>query len=212
VPIFYQSMPFYCRLILACCLWGGFGVFAQAADNATNANIDVEQSARELVRCSAVGDMGCVLLQVKRASLGNMSIVNLPEYRHGMTALFAAAANGQIKVMKYLMSLDALPNAADRRGQTALSAAAYGGHFEAVQLLLQGGAAINVKPLEGPTPLLAAMQSGKLEIVELLIKQGADVDFRDTSGLSPRQFAKILGKQDLIVAIQKSTERSDERP
>ena len=61
--------------------------------------------------------------------------------KHGMPAVFAAAAEGHTEVVEALLRLGCDPNAPDEYGQTALMQAAIRGHDGVVGALLEHGGA-----------------------------------------------------------------------
>ena len=94
-------------------------------------------------------------------------------------ALPIAANNGDMELVKQLISLKADVNAPSRDyGRTALQAAAKQGHMEVVEKLLAKGANINAPPGNnyGHTALQAAAEQGHMEIVEKLLAKGANIN------------------------------------
>ncbi|HEY0072973.1 MAG TPA: ankyrin repeat domain-containing protein [Abditibacteriaceae bacterium] len=91
----------------------------------------------------------------------------------GQTALFLAAGNGHVEVIKLLLSKGADVTAESIEGNTPLVWAAFNGQAEAVRLLLQAGADPNQPNKAGTTALAVASQQGHLEVVRVLKESGA---------------------------------------
>lgn len=88
-------------------------------------------------------------------------------------SLRQAAAKGDIKQVKSLISKGADVNAKSKWGQTPLHLAARAGQKDMVELLITKGAEVNAKNKWGRTPLRIATNRGHTEIVDLLRKHGA---------------------------------------
>lgn len=108
-----------------------------------------------------------------------MSIDKVDEV--GCRGLHRAAAEGDLKLVKWLVEKKARINAKDHSGQTALHKAAYKGDLKVVRFLVENTADVNVLDIFGMTALKMAMaqckRSGSLgrdatkeyaEIVKLL--------------------------------------------
>lgn len=91
----------------------------------------------------------------------------------GRTALQAAAAVGEVTMVKQLLLKGAEVNAAAAmdNGATALQAAAINGHLQVAQILLEHGADIcaAASPVNGRTAIEGAAEFGRLHMVELLL-------------------------------------------
>jgi len=96
--------------------------------------------------------------------------------------LIAAAQEGDLEVMKYLLGKGADVNAKLGIGWTALMAAAGRGNAEAVKFLLDKGADVNAKLRSGRTALMAAAEQGNAEVVKFLLDAGANVNARERDG------------------------------
>ncbi len=118
-------------------------------------------------------------------------------YRHGETALMAAAAGGHLPVVKLLVERGAKVNAAGDRGETALMRAVHHGYLPIVQYLIEKGADVNHKGIQGTTALHYAAWSSRDEIVQCLLDHGADVNAADemTIGRTPLGLAAYFGDQ-----------------
>ncbi len=117
-------------------------------------------------------------------------ILNLPTI-HGITPLAVAAWNGDVDMVKLLITYNAKvdPISTDNGGDgdgdgdddghgivisgSPLFMAARNGHMEVVKTLLNEGADVNFANQEGCTPLRAAYEHGHFEIAEYLQSKGA---------------------------------------
>jgi ankyrin repeat protein len=101
-----------------------------------------------------------------------------PEYDMAASALTAAAAAGNERMMRKLLDIGAQVDWVEPNRDTPLNQAAMSGNIECVRLLLEAGA----DPIRGPdsaiqdspTPLGCACIGGHIEIVKLLLTSGAD--------------------------------------
>jgi RNA polymerase sigma factor (sigma-70 family) len=85
-----------------------------------------------------------------------------------LTALDAAASEGELPLVELLL-VDGLDvDAADARGRTLLSLAAQRGNVDAVELLIRHGANVNARDAAGVTPLGWAERAGQRAVAALL--------------------------------------------
>ncbi len=114
------------------------------------------------------------------------------EITHG-TALMIACANGNLKMVRELLSYGANPNHVDNIGVSALIYVCGSTSVEQVPSiileLLKHGANIDHADQQGWTPLIEAARSGTEECVKLLLGKGAKVDFQDNMGRTALMFA-----------------------
>ena len=97
------------------------------------------------------------------------------------TLLTAAAAHGQIELLRELLRRNASVDLQDSSGVTALMQASQG-HIEMVRELLRRGARVDVQDDGGGTALMHAAFKGELAILRLLISHSANVDLQARSG------------------------------
>lgn len=112
---------------------------------------------------------------VKRLLRGGADVNSTDENR--VTALMVAAENGNVEMMKCLISKGiSMERPYTNNAQyTPLSLAAKSGNWEAVQLLLDHGADANDTSTQ-LTPLYVAAENGYLDIVQLLAEHNADIN------------------------------------
>jgi ankyrin repeat protein len=156
---------------------------------------------------------------VETARIGVNFSVPAAGYPDGTPLLTLAARDGAVKVMRYLLSAGADPNARTPIGETALMLAAYfsedwerGGtaherHDRAVQLLLQAGASVENEP-NNYTPLSYAAYKGRANIMHTLLQHGARVDGDTYGGMcyvnTPLMMAAIQGHFDVALTLLKA--------
>ncbi|KAL4926755.1 ankyrin repeat domain-containing protein [Aspergillus undulatus] len=108
----------------------------------------------------------------------------------GWTPLMSASHNGNVGVMRKLLSHGADPNAHDDNHNTPLLFA-LSGDFEAitVPVLLEHGADVNQPDDEGLTAIMWAIIAKSIAILPVLIEHGADINHRDRRGRTPLMVA-----------------------
>lgn len=122
----------------------------------------------------------------------------------------AAAKNGHIHIVQFLMDNGADVNSRSTTKLASLSAAVKNGHIHIVQVLLEHGAGeANVDQrfrLDARheeignvecTPLAFATQKGNKDLVKLLLAYGANPNIRDSKGKPPLFWAERARQWDL---------------
>ncbi|KAL3829520.1 hypothetical protein ACJIZ3_018322 [Penstemon smallii] len=79
---------------------------------------------------------------------------------HGATVLHAAAAKGQVEVVKYLTSYSEIMNSTDNQGNTALHIAAHRGHLSVVEALILASPSLVNATNEAKETFLHAIVTG----------------------------------------------------
>jgi ankyrin repeat protein len=101
-------------------------------------------------------------------------------------ALFFAAAENAVEIIRLLLSDGTNPNAlVDSYTGTPFMVAARNGQTEAVEVLLEAGARVDVQASHGATALGMAISNNVDDIVEILVERGADVRRKGESGATP---------------------------
>jgi len=96
--------------------------------------------------------------------------------------LVLAAARGDVKTVRLLITQRVDVNAADRDGTTALHNAVWAAEPEIVDALLRAGATATVTNAFGMTPVYIAAEQGNSTILRRLLDAGARPDTADASG------------------------------
>ena len=114
------------------------------------------------------------------------------------TPLHKAAALGQSRRVRELLSAGADPNAKDINGLTPLHLAAVQGHVESVLTLLGDNADPNGRAKNGATPLHQAAFQGHVETVRTLLCNNANPNPRGYSGYTPLHLAASQGHTETV--------------
>jgi uncharacterized protein len=116
----------------------------------------------------------------------------------GENAMMLASLNGDIDLVKLLISKDAEVN---KKGWTPLHYAASNGHDDIVQLLLDNSAYIDAGSPNGTTPLMMAARGGHISTIKLLLDSGADVTIKNQIGMTALDFAKLYKEPDAVEGL-----------
>ncbi|WP_257294417.1 ankyrin repeat domain-containing protein [Endozoicomonas sp. YOMI1] len=101
----------------------------------------------------------------------------------GMAAVHIATKNGNLGLLRSLLSCNADINRQDKKGMTALHHAVKSNNLQALQLLLDHKADMNIQEIDGYTALhLAAGNPKKPELFDTLIAHDASFDLADFKG------------------------------
>ncbi len=112
----------------------------------------------------------------------------------GRTALHQAAANGNLVVLKSLLSHGAQINSLNSIRETPLHFAALFGQLAALKILIARGAKLNEKSRHTQaTPLLAAAENGHEAIIRELLDSGAKKELKDAFGkTAPERYKEYV--------------------
>jgi ankyrin repeat protein len=119
-------------------------------------------------------------------------------YCFARSAIIAAAAIGQTKIIQTLIQAGANPNDKDAIGGTPLALAAENNHLETVQALVSAGALVNQTAIFGNTPFLLACEKGAVEVAEFLVHHGADITIVNRDRETALMKAAALGNFPLV--------------
>lgn len=123
--------------------------------------------------------------------------------QQGRTALMSAAMIGSREILDYLISKDALLEAADHVGNKALHYGATQGHLEVIESLIDAGANMDSTNANGEVPLFMAARQGHWKTIELLIDSGADTETADYTGRGLMDYAKMAKDRRIARKLQK---------
>lgn len=117
------------------------------------------------------------------------------------TLLHIAARNGDLEIVKLLISLGARIDARNRRLQTPLLWAIHNGHLDLVNFFIEHGSNILIRENEGGTPLSWAVYTGQLKITERLL-QCPEIDINTeeegNGHNTPLHWASYQGYTDIV--------------
>ena len=120
------------------------------------------------------------------------------EDRAGENALMMASLNGDLELVKLLISKDAEVN---KKGWTPLHYAASNGHDDVVQLLLDNSAYVDAGSPNGTTPLMMAARGNHVSTVKILLDNGADLTVKNQLGLTALDFAQHYRAPDVVKGL-----------
>jgi uncharacterized protein len=120
------------------------------------------------------------------------------EDRAGENALMLAALNGDMDLVKLLISKGAEVN---KKGWTPLHYAAANGNDDIAKLLLGYSAYVDAQSPNGTTPLMMAARGDHISTLKLLLDSGADINAKNQIGMSALDFAKQYKAPDAIKGL-----------
>lgn len=124
---------------------------------------------------------------------------------HGASALFYAAMQGHVEVVKLLLSGGATVDGLTNDDESALFIASRGGHAEVVSTLLESKAKPDQAESVGSvTALYVASLQGYTAIVDLLVAAGANTQLAIKSGAAPLHAACWHGHTGAVTALLKA--------
>lgn len=135
----------------------------------------------------------------------------------GCTALWGAAATGNLQMCRLLLKHGADLNAMNDICATPLSIAINNGHDEIIDFLLKQGARVdfeippaetiqleNFDELGGVTPLYIAVGNQDIGTIKKLLKRGANVNRTGRNGFTPLKRAAYMGYLDVVKILLKA--------
>ena len=137
---------------------------------------------------------------VKNLYNKNSTVVDARDISDGHTALLIATKRRDAGWIRYLLTLGANPNIADKAGVTPLMLASQLGFVDGIALLASKGARVDAPNEAGETPLILAVHRHDMAMVRILLAAGADADHSDNSGRTARDYAKLDGADSQMLA------------
>eukprot|EP00914_Ancora_sagittata_P020467 GHVO01040425.1.p1 GENE.GHVO01040425.1~~GHVO01040425.1.p1 ORF type:complete len:509 (+),score=91.25 GHVO01040425.1:130-1527(+) len=122
--------------------------------------------------------------------------------KHGQTALFFAARDGNLKCVEWLVQGGSDVNRHDTALQTALFYAARDGRTNVVKHLIENNADVNAVDNLGQTALFYACRDGRAQTVELMLAKGAKSNIKDKFKKLPWTYAMRNGHKDLAMYVK----------
>ena len=162
--------------------------------------MDVYEAKEALLAAAEKGEA----VQARRAVAALIAVGADLEARNsgigGVTALYLAAENGHLNIVRLLVDKGSHVNVAMRRfgtfdeNRTPLQKAAENGHLEIVRLLADRGAHMN-------SALFLAAKNGHLDIIRMLVDKGIDVNTETENGGQTALFAAVSSKHLEVVRL-----------
>jgi ankyrin repeat protein len=115
----------------------------------------------------------------------------------GVTPLMAAAFQGDVEVVRALLSRHVALDATDRVQKTAMVYAAGAGRSHVVELLLNAGVPVNARYDAQLTALMWAAGNGFADTTRLLLQRGADPALADDRGKNAVTIAREADHPDI---------------
>ncbi len=118
---------------------------------------------------------------------------------NGVTALFVAAAAGDLTELERLLEAGAwVERASSADGRTPLLAAAAAGHLEVVERLLKEGAGFDMRGKDGKGAMELAIDRKDLPLVQLFCASGVDPAAKSGARPSPMEYARMQGAGEIL--------------
>lgn len=112
---------------------------------------------------------------------------------HGYTALMRAAKDGEVAIVRELLSLPGIDlSLTNVDGNNVLWNGCFADSIEIVSMLLDAGVALDNINDNGVTALMYTASSGKEVMTRLLIDKGADVTIRNLDDFSALDLASTI--------------------
>ena len=108
---------------------------------------------------------------------------------------FAALNDGNVEIIKVLVSMGAIVNAKADDSRTPLHVALSNKNIEAAETLIDLGADVNISEDSGLTPFDTAIMYGLVRIVEACLSHGANVNPAEQRDLPPPLHMAVLSKK-----------------
>ena len=159
---------------------------AEARKTALETNIkDGDDLATPLIIAARDGklDFVKVLLRYKANIEARGTITIDGKIKDGCTALWVAAANGHLAVVRRLIEQNVEVDARTSTNSTPLRAATSFGHLDIVRCLVENGAEVNARnTFYLSTPLMVACYNDRIDVASYLVENGADIHLEDRFG------------------------------
>ncbi|KAK9810786.1 hypothetical protein WJX73_007231 [Symbiochloris irregularis] len=155
---------------------------------------NVSSQSSQLIDAAARGDVQSLPTLVANTDIDSQD-------EEGWCALHAAAFNGQLEVLDWLLQHKALVDVPDKEGRTSLHLAALSGQVGAVDSLCVKGADLKLWDRDGLTPLHKAAAQGHLATVEKLLLHGSQPSKLSKGGFAAAHLAACKGHTEVLVCL-----------
>ncbi len=141
----------------------------------------------------------CLAMQRNMSELGKELVktgvdVNVTGGYDKTTPLMSAAYNGDMEMVKFLISAGADIHKKDKNGATVMKYAAGSGQVEMVQFFEEKGIALDEPDNQGSTPFMYAAFCEKREMLTYLANRGVNIDAQDKDGYTAFIWAARHGR------------------
>ena len=175
---------------------------AEARKTALETNIkDGDDLATPLIIAARDGKLDFVKALLRyEANIEARGTINIDgKIVDGCTALWVAAANGHLAVVRLLIEQNAEVDAGTSTNSTPLRAAAFNGHLDIVRCLAENGADVNARRISDlSTPLIVACYNDRIDVVSYLLENGSDIHLEDNIGNTALHDAARRGHVELV--------------
>jgi len=167
---------------------------AVSDDDDTTLSTAAKNGHLEVIRCLCAAVTGGGSSSGERFySMGTCINMNVLA-KNGVTPLCAAASEGHVEVVVFLLRRRASPDMpVVGNASPSLLAAASAGHLHILRLLCDARADLDASRSDGITPFIAAVAAGFPEVVRCLVSCGASVNKAQTNGWTALMCASHLG-------------------
>ena len=148
---------------------------------------------------------------VKNLYNKNSTVVDARDISDGHTALLTATKRRDTGWFRYLLTLGANPNIADKAGVTPLMLASQLGFVDGIAMLASKGAKVDAPNEAGETPLILAVHRHDIAMIRILLTAGADPNHSDNSGRTARDYAKLDGADSQVLAEIDKNDKAKKR-
>jgi hypothetical protein len=130
----------------------------------------------------------------------------------GPTLLIYAAAQGDLRLCRLLMSRGVGVDARTEAGDAAILAAARSGRLAVLHFLMSSGADVNTVGSFGQTAIRGAAENGHTAVVRALLEKGADTSKVGPGGLTAIDVARRNGHHDIVAMLSRAEEARTRAP
>lgn len=155
-------------------------------------NLDKHKILNAAAFCGDVATARCLLEQ-------NSIMLNNPD------ALFYAASNGQLSIIRLFCEYGADINIQHKDGTNAFMIAAMYNHVPVIEFLLEHGADVNASNAQGVNTLMFAAQNGHLPAVKFLLEHRANPHQQESRGDTALIIAQNSGHITIVDLLSKAS-------
>ena len=180
---------------------------AEARKTALETNIkDGDDLATPLIIAARDGKLDFVKVLLRyEANIEARGTIKIDgKFFYGCTALWVAASNGHLAVVRFLIEQNAEVDAGTSINSTPLRTAVFSGHLDIVRCLVENGADVNGRRIflyDLSTPLMVACDNDRIDVASYLVENGADIHLEDNIGNTALHVAAKRGHVELVAKL-----------